>query len=132
MPEGEIALSFNDLWLQYGGRRFTPWAASEGGEDRTFCLGTENGTGAYANGLAYSRQHPELLGRPTTVAIPAGGERKLCYGTAIVRLSDELLREGVRSIEAELGNLVLKGEKSMQRVTLDATFERVRRFDAAS
>lgn len=132
LPEGEIALSFNDLWLQYGGRRFTPWAASEGGEDRTFCLGTENGTGAYANGLAYSRQHPELLGRPTTVTIPAGGERKLCYGTAIVRLSDELLREGVRSIEPENGSLVLKGEKSIQRVTLDATFERVRRYEADS
>ncbi len=130
LPAGEIALSFNDLWLQYGGRRFTPWAVSEDGEDRTFCLGTENGTGAYANGLAYSRLHPEILGRPTMVTIPAGGERKLCYGTALVELCPDLLEEGVKSIEAAPSLLILKGTHSVQHVSIDAQFSRVRDFES--
>lgn len=130
LPAGEVALSFNDLWLQYGGRRFTPWALNEGGEDRTFCLGTENGTGAYANGLAYARQHPELLGRPTMVTIPAGGERKLCYGTALIELTPALLQEGVKSIEADDGFLILKGTQTVQLVSLDAQFSRVRDFES--
>lgn len=130
LPTGEVALSFNDLWLQYGGRRSTPWAMSEGGEDRTFCLGTENGIGAFANGLAYSWQHPELLGRPTMITIPAGGVRKLCYGTAIVELTPALLQEGVRSIESDDSFLILKGIHAVQLVSLDARFTRVRDFES--
>jgi hypothetical protein len=128
LPEGEVALSFNDLWLQYGGRSFTPWALNEGGADRTFCLGTENAVGAYASGLDYARAHPELLGRPTMVTIPAGGERQLCYGVALVTLDPELVREGVREVLAEPGQLVLRGLRAEQRVALDATFERARAF----
>ena len=131
LPVGEIALSFNDLWLQYGGRPFTPWAQSEGGADRTYCLGTENAVGAYANGLAYARNNPEVLGRPTMFTVPAGGERKLCYATALVELDPDLLEEGVRSIEAEDGVLVLRGRRALQRVALDARFSRVRRFEAS-
>lgn len=130
LPAGEVALTFNDLWLQYGGRRFTPWALGEGEADRTYCLGTENAVGAFANGLAYSRQNPELLGRPTTVTIPAGGERKLCYGTALVELHPDLLREGVKSVEAENDHLVLKGVKAVQRVPMDAFFKQVREFES--
>jgi len=130
LPAGEVALSFNDLWLQYGGRQFTPWSLNEGGSDRTFCLGTENGVGAYASGLAYSRLNPEILGRPTMVTIPAGGERKLCYGTALVELDHELLREGVESVEAEDGYLIVKGRNAVQRVPMDARFTRVRRFES--
>lgn len=130
LPAGEVALSFNDLWLQYGGRRFTPWSLNEGGEDRTFCLGTENAVGAYANGLAYSRQNPEILGRPTMVTIPAGGERKLCYGTALVELHPDLLKEGVKSVEAEDGHLILKGVEAVQKVPMDARFARVREFES--
>lgn len=126
LPAGEIALSFNDLWMQYGGRRFEPWAETEGGLDRTFCLGTENATGAFANGLAHSLAHPELLGLPTTVEIPAGGERRLCYGTAIVELERALLREGVRDAGAEGSSIVLKGKKSYQRVALEGDFARLR------
>jgi len=73
----EIGLNFNDLWMQYGGRNFTPWALNEGGADRSFCLGTENAVGAFANGLAYSREHPLLMGYPTLVTIPAKSERTL-------------------------------------------------------
>ena len=132
LPEGEVALSFNDLWMQYGGRNFTPWALNEGGADRSFCLGTENAIGAYANGLEFSRQNPEILGRPTTVTIPAGGERKLCYGTALVELTPELVQQGIRRVEAQEGFLVLHGTKSAQRVPMDATFQRVRKFESGS
>ena len=126
LPEGEVALSFNDLWMQYGGRRFKPWAPRDGAEDLTFCLGAENATGAFANGLAYSLEHPELLGLPTTVEIPARGERRLCYGTAMVGLKPDLLGEGVTTIEAEGSSLVVKAKKAYQRLDLDGSFERIR------
>ena len=126
---GEIALGFNELWMQYGGRPTTPWALHEGGADRTFCLGAENATGAYANGLAWSIEHPRLLGRDCLVTIPAGGERRLCYGTALVGLEAKLLCEGVRRVEAEEGALVLIGETSSQRVPMDARFSRARELD---
>ncbi len=126
LPEGEVALSFNDLWMQYGGRRFKPWAARDGAEDQTFCLGAENATGAFANGLAYSLERPEILGRPTTVEIPAKGERRLCYGTALAWLKPAILREGLTAVEAVGPSLVLKGKKAYQRLDLDGNFERVR------
>jgi hypothetical protein len=122
LPAGEIALSFNDLWLQYGGRRFTPWAKTEGGEDRTYCLGTENAVGAFANGLEWSRANPVLLGNPTMVEIPAGGSRTLRYGVAIVELGADLVREGVAAVEAEEGAMILKGAKAFQRVAIGADF----------
>ena len=126
LPAGEIALGFNDLWLQYGGRPFTPWALHEGGADRSFCLGTENAVGAFANGLAYARAVPNILDTPTTVEIPADGQRTLCYGTALVGLDEALVREGVTAIEAEQGALVLKGARASQRVPVSADFGAVR------
>ncbi len=130
-PEGEVALSFNDLWLQYGGRPFGPWAMYEGGADRTFCLGTENAVGCFANGLAASRAMPELLGAPTLITVPAGGERTLFYGTALVPLDDALVAEGVQEVAAEEGALVLRGAKASQRVKLDGGFGTVRRVASA-
>ena len=127
LPEGEIALGFNLLWMQYGGRDFAPWAHHDGGPDRTFCLGTENAVSGFANGLAWGRAHPRVLGVPTTVDVPAGGERTLFYGTALVRLEPALLREGVRAVEAEPGAMVLRGERAAQRVPMAADFEAVRR-----
>src|SRR2546425_5815983 len=126
LPAGEIALGFNDLWLQYGGRPFTPWALHEGGADRSFCLGTENAVGAFANGLDYARAVPNILDTPTTVEIPADGQRTLCYGTALVGLDEALVREGVTAIEAEQGALVLKGARASQRVPVSADFGAVR------
>ncbi len=126
LSNDEIALGFNDLWMQYGGRNFTPWALHEGGADRTFCLGTENAVGAFANGLAYSRAHPTLLDSPTMVTIPARGSRRLTYGTALVELDDALASEDILDIEAEGDMLVLKAEKAHQRVALDASFSGLR------
>jgi hypothetical protein len=126
LPEGEIAASFNELWLQYGGRPFPPWALEEGGADRTFCLGTENGTSSFGNGLGYARANPKLLGRDTLVEIPAKGARTLAYGTALVSLDDALAREGVEGMEAEPGNLVLKGPRAVQKVKMGADFTAAR------
>jgi len=126
LSEDELGLSFNDLWMQYGGRHFTPWALHEGGLDRTFCLGTENSRGAFANGLGYSRAHPELLGSPTLAAIPAHGSRTLYYGTALLELDEALVAEGIADVEAEGASIVLKGARSAQRVSLDGSFDAFR------
>lgn len=97
--EKDINLNFNEFWMQYGGRRFPPWAAYEGATDNTFCLGTENATSAYANGLAFSLEHTEVLGRPTTITIRAGQTRRLAYGTAFFSYPDGVLDRGVGSLE---------------------------------
>jgi hypothetical protein len=117
-----IALSFNDIWMQYGGRPFTPWAAYEGGTDRTFCLGTENATGAYANGLAFAKRQKELLGAPTTVTVPAGAKRTLCYGTLFAPYEGGALDGGVLSVEPEKGRLALAGAAKTVKVPADADF----------
>ncbi len=128
LSEGEIALSFNDLWMQYGGRDFTPWAMAEGQGDSSFCLGTENVTGAFANGLAFSRGCPEILGRPTLVEIPAGGERRLCYGAALLELDEETLREGVTRVEVGKGEMTLVGKRHSATYPIGADFEAARDF----
>ena len=127
LPEGEIALGFNVLWMQYGGRRFTPWAETEGGRDRTFCLGTESAVGGFANGLAYSRAVGELLGSPTTVEVPAGGDLSLVYCSAFLRLDEELAQEN--RLAAEIGcrgALALKGERAHMSFGVDASFGGIR------
>ncbi|MFZ4616992.1 MAG: hypothetical protein ACOYM2_12455 [Rectinemataceae bacterium] len=128
LPEGEIALGFNDLWLQYGGRPFTPWAMAEGAPDRTFCLGTENMTGAYAEGLAYSLGQRELLGRETVVEIPAGGERTLCYGAALLDIGAGLAVEGIKKVEAAPGRMVLSGVRTSCQFQVGADFGAARSF----
>ena len=128
LPPGEVALGFNDLWMQYGGRRFKPWAAKDGAEDLTLCLGTENATGAFANGLEYSLGHPEILGRPTTIEVPARGERRLYYGTAIVALEPAMVREGVRRLIDADDAIIIEGKKAHQRLKLEASFDRLREF----
>lgn len=125
-----IALSFNDLWMQYGGRRFTPWAAYEGGADRTFCLGVENAVGAYANGLAYAKKVKELMGAPTTVTIPAKGRRVLRYGTLFAPYSGGALDEGVAKLEAERGKLVLSGAEKSAKIPADTDFSLLKGLEA--
>lgn len=129
-----IALSFNDLWMQYGGRRFTPWAAYEGGADRTFCLGVENAVGAYANGLAYARKLKELMGSPTVFSIEPKDRKALRYGTLFAPYAAGALDEGVAALEAEKGKLVLsgaaKGAKSV-KIPADADFSKLIRLESA-
>ncbi len=104
----DIILSFNDLWMQYGGRKFTPWALTQGGTDQTFCLGVENSVAAFANGLEYSLANPTLLDRPTTVEIPAGSERILYYGS-LAATYEENLGSGILRVESAGDRIVLTG-----------------------
>ncbi len=126
----DIVLTFNDLWLQYGGRRFTPWAQAPGGTDLTFCLGTENAVGAYANGLAYSLEHPELLGAPTTVEIQAGEERTLSYGSLVAEYDRDKLSGGVEQVEIDRSSrIAVQGKKATgsgaQTFKADAEFTEI-------
>jgi hypothetical protein len=128
LPAGEVALGFNDLWLQYGGRTFTPWASGEGEPDRSFCLGTENAVGAFAEGLGYSRAHPSLLGRQTLVEVPAHGARTLYYGTALVDLDPAAVGERIRAIESDGKGMLLRGERSSLKAAAGADFSAARSF----
>jgi hypothetical protein len=120
--DDDIILRFNDLWMQYGGRPFTPWAAYEGGTDLTYCLGTENSVSAFAQGLEYSRQAQKLMGAPTTVTIPAGKEKTLRYGAALASYDKAVLDDGVSSIEGEANALVCKGKSEYWRINADPLF----------
>jgi hypothetical protein len=50
---------------------------------------------------------------------------------ALVELDPDLLREGVKSVTAEDGLLVLRGSRTVQKVPLDARFTRARAFEGA-
>lgn len=128
----DIVLTFNDMWMQFGGRRFTPWALTDGGSDQTYCLGVENALGAYANGLEYSLAHPTMLDRPTVVEIPAGEERVLYYGTLASRYEGGALDSGVSRVEPDSGKLsvVARDGKSSQDLPADAEFSTVERLVA--
>jgi hypothetical protein len=118
----DIILYFNDLWMQYGGRPFTPWAAYEGGTDLSYCLGTENSVAAYAYGLEYSRQVKTVLGAPTTVTIPAGGAKTLRYGSLFAPYDEAGLDQGITGIEGESSELVCTGKGKSQRFAADPAF----------
>jgi hypothetical protein len=125
LPPDEVAPSFNILWMQYGGRRFTPWASGEGGTDLSFCLGTEHAAAAFANGLAYARERPELLGAPTTARIPARSTRSFCYGSLAAELGGAL-RAPVKKVERNKEGLVLRSGRASLSVPADSGFERLR------
>jgi hypothetical protein len=119
----DIILYFNEVWMQYGGRPFTPWAAYEGGTDLTYCLGSENAVSAYANGLDYSRKAGTLLGNPTTVTIPANSTKNLRYGTLFAPYGKSILDGGIRAVDAGGGSIVLTGQAGKSwTFTADAEF----------
>lgn len=127
----EIALSFNDLWMQYGGRSYTPWAAYDGGTDRSFCLGTENAVGAFANGLSYATKTRRLLGAPTTLLIPPRSSRRLRYATLFAPYASGALDEGVSTVHQEKNRLVVEGNgKKAVKPTVDADFSLLRQLEA--
>jgi hypothetical protein len=92
------------------------------GTDTSYCLGMEQATGAFANGLAFSRAHPELLGAPTTVTIPARSERIFRYGSLIVETGGTL-HGPVRRVERNDDGLLLHGEHGTCAVRSDSGFE---------
>jgi hypothetical protein len=125
----DIILRFNDLWMQYGGRPFTPWASYEGGADLTYCLGTENSLSAFAQGLEYSRYVKKLLGAPTAVTVPAGGEKTLRYGVLFAPYEGSVLDDGVHSLEGDAGALVCKGRTEFWRFDADPGFTRLKALE---
>jgi hypothetical protein len=126
--EDDIILRFNELWMQYGGRPFTPWAPYEGGTDLTYCLGTENALAAYAYGLEYSRKVKTVLGAPATVTIPARGERVLRYGSLFAPY-DSALDEGIRAIEPDDSRLVCSGLRDAWSFNADPAFTALKKLE---
>jgi len=122
LGEDEIPLRYNNLWMQYGGRTFNPWALYEGGADQTFCLGLENSTGFYANGIEKAVQAKTLLDVETTVTIPAGKRRVQRYGTALTSYDQGKMSSGIASVEQVVEGIVLKRGKSWAFIESDSTF----------
>jgi hypothetical protein len=128
--EDDIILRFNDLWMQYGGRRYTPWAPYEGATDLTYCLGTENSAAGYALGLQSARERKELLGAPATVRIPAGKSRTLRYGTFFAPCEGGVLDSGICSAAGEDSRLILSGKNGSGRFPADPAFTVLKRLEA--
>ena len=126
-PE-EIPLYFYDYWLNYGGRPYTPWATEEGLTDQTFCLGTENSTGCFANGLSFCIDTPTLMGHPTFLTLNGGEERTLFYGTLFASYESDVLDRGIAAVEPCGGGLLLRGQEG-GAITLpaDSAFSRLGR-----
>lgn len=101
IQENEISLRFNNLWMQYGGRGFVPWANHKDGTDTTFCLGAENAIGAFANGLAYALEHPQLMGHPTHFDLEIDEEKVLYYATLFTFCRDVNIQDGIDDVRAE-------------------------------
>ncbi len=125
----EISLYFHDLWMNFGGRSYPPWAAGEGLTDMTFCLGAENATGYFANSLKDSLDNPVLLGFPTYKLIKPGKQKMLLYGTALDIYNDDCLDKGVRTVETDDGYLVLTGYSGKYaRIKADWKFQNLKSF----
>lgn len=127
--QDEIPLRFNNLWMQYGGRQFTPWAMYGGGTDQTFCLGVENSIGHFADGLGRSMAAPQLLGAPTTVTIPPGETRVQRYGTAFTSFENSRICAGIQSVEQVVEGLVLKRGKTWVFIDADSTFHYLKHME---
>jgi hypothetical protein len=128
----EIILRFNDFWMQYGGRPFTPWAPWDGGPDQSYCLGTENAIGAWAYGLDYALTVKNVLGSPTTVTIPAETEKTLYYGTLFAPYENGILDSGIVGIDAEESGLVCKSATEFWKFDADPSFSVIRGLKKSS
>jgi hypothetical protein len=124
--DDEIVLYFNNLWMQYGGRPFTPWAPWDGGPDLTYCLGVENSVGAWAYGLDYARNVRHLLDSPTTVTIPAEGEKTLYYGSLFAPYEKMILDSGIVGIDPESDRIICKSATEFWKFDADPYFSILR------
>ncbi len=121
--DNEIPLRFYNYWMNYGGRPFQPWAAEDGGTDRSFCLGAENSLSCFANGLSESIANPELLGYPTHIVLPPGESRVLYYGTAFFSYEGDLFDCGIKDVVSADGALLLSGENDSMLLHCEAGFD---------
>jgi hypothetical protein len=128
--EHEIILYFNDLWMQYGGRPYTPWAPWDGGPDQAYCLGTENAVAAWSLGLDYALKVKRVLGSPATVTIPAGVEKTLYYGTLFAPYERRILDSGIVGIDSEESHLVCKSATEFWKFDADPAFTVIRNLKA--
>ncbi|GMO54111.1 MAG: hypothetical protein Ta2G_12930 [Termitinemataceae bacterium] len=122
----DIILYFNDLWMQYGGRQYSPWAAWEGAPDLTFCLGLENATAAYTYGLEYSRNIKKVLDCPATVTIPPKTEKTLYYGTLFAPYENNILDSGIVGVSFEESKLICKSTTESWIYNADPAFKILR------
>ena len=129
VESNEIPLRFNNLWMQYGGRPFTPWALYEGGTDQTFCLGVENSIGYFANGLGQSMAEASLFDAPTTITIPPGESRVQRCGTAFTGYENGKMSAGIQSIEQVVEGVVLKRGKAWAFIESDSTFHFLKQME---
>lgn len=125
----EIPLRFYNYWMNYGGRPFRPWAASDGGTDRSFCLGAENSISRFANGLADAVANPELLGHPSYMVLPPGESRILYYATAFFSYENGLFDRGIRDVVPADGGLLLSGDRGSMFFDGEAGFESLKSMD---
>jgi hypothetical protein len=119
--EDDLILYFNELWMQYGGRPFTPWALYDGGTDGEFCLGLENAVSAYAYGLDHSRTLKTLMDSPCTATIPPRSTRVLRYGTLFSAYENSVLDEGITTVDADADHLTCIA-KGAWKFKCDASF----------
>jgi hypothetical protein len=126
--EDDIVISFNNLWMQYGGRPFTPWSLYDGGTDQNFCLGLVNSVSALANGLEYARRVPELLENPTIITIPAHKTKTLRYGTLFAPYENNILDDGITAVEAE-GNALVCIKSGSWSFPADPSFSLLKRLE---
>jgi hypothetical protein len=125
----EIPLYFYDLWMNYGGRPFTPWASVDGFTDQTFCLGAENTTGLFANGLREAIEQPELLGNPTVLHLQPSEKKTLYYGTLFQSYEQNILDEGVKTIEPAGDKMIITGYSGKYlSVPCDCSFSSLKNF----
>jgi hypothetical protein len=120
--ENEIVLRFNNLWMQYGGRPFTPWALYDGGTDQTFCLGIHSSIGYYNCGLKDSLENKSLLDEPTTFTIEPKKSGVLRHATAFVPYENPKMDQGVQTVEQVVEGLVLKRGKAWAFIESDSIF----------
>jgi len=126
VSEKEIPLYFYDLWMNYGGRPFAPWAAVDGMTDQTFCLGAENVTGYYANGLNQAIENPQLLGNPTVLHMEPGEEKSLYYGTLVQEYDGDIFDGGIQSVQPAEDSLILKSYSGqVQKIPCDFSFSKL-------
>jgi hypothetical protein len=124
---GGIALQFYDLWMNYGGRHFMPWAAGDDLMDRTFCLGTENATGYFANGLGQAIANPTLMGRPTFLTCPSGESMSLTYATAFFHYEKGDLDSGVADLKLSGAGIDVIGHSGkVATLRADGSFDMLR------
>jgi hypothetical protein len=127
--EDDIVLYFNNLWMQYGGRPFTPWAPYEGGPDLSYCLSLENSISAYAYGLGFAREVRQVLGNPATVTVPAMGQRTLRSGKLFTFYDKASLDGGITSVRMEEDRLACFGSE-VALFNADSRFEVLRKLES--